>query len=141
MANVINNNLSISISQTLRELDRARCDLLNFLVANKTRDDIISRLELSVYEVLINVVDHAPDEYRDKKIDIECNISDDNIRVEISNYGDEYDIRIPELPDIDEHVKAGERRGLGLYIIRRLMDEVDYSYKDHISRLTLTVKK
>ena len=59
------------------------------------------------------------------------------ILITIESYGDEFDITKVELPDIEEHYKSGKMRGLGIYIIRTLMDRVEHSYKDNINILKL----
>lgn len=134
-------NLSIKISQSLKDLDITRKKILNFLMANGINEELISRIELSVYEVLINIIEHSESHNRDKDIEISCCVMNNRIGIEISNYGDKFDITKTELPDIETHYKSGKRGGLGLYIIRTLMDRVDYSYKDHINILKLGIMK
>jgi anti-sigma regulatory factor (Ser/Thr protein kinase) len=114
---------------------------LSIFSQNQIHGDIISRIELSVYEVLINIVDHGSEAYRTSPISLQCSLSDSAIQLVIEYPGDEYDITAAGLPEIESHAAAGKRRGLGLYIIRTLMDSVEYSFADGLSRVVLEVRR
>jgi len=129
--------INLKIKRSSDELDITKEKINNFLKLNNINEEILSRIELSIYEVLINIVEHTPAKYKDKDISIECSIIDKNIKAVISNEGESFDLTKVKLPDIVAHYKEGKKRGLGIYFIRTLMDKVVYSYKDNINILTL----
>ncbi|MCU0846457.1 MAG: ATP-binding protein [Spirochaetes bacterium] len=131
-------NLVIKIHQRMEELDSVRIIISDFLKENCVSEENILRTELSIYEVLANIIDHSSPDFKDREIIVECRILKERIKTVISNYGKEFDIRKADLPDISNHFKSGKKRGLGIYFIRTLMDNIDYSYKEHLNKLILT---
>ena len=55
-------------------------------------------------------------------VDIEIEIGDDFITIRVKDYGQSYDFSAVPTPDLDQLPESG----MGLYIIRSFMDEVDY---------------
>ena len=129
--------LSEKLSYNIEELEKIRKKILKFLTKNDIKLEIISQVELSVYEVLINILKYSPVMDKSKSINTDVVISSETVEVRICNYGDEFDLTGVELPEIKSHFKSGVNHGLGIYMIRTLMDEVKYSYEDNINCVTL----
>ncbi|MCP4137358.1 MAG: ATP-binding protein [bacterium] len=132
--------LSLSFHPTMKELDETKIEIAGFLAMNNINEEYISHIELSTYEVIANIIDHTPEEYHNREIEVECKILSGKIETTICNFGDRFNIIEAELPDIPTHFKSGKNRGLGIYFIRTLMDDVRYSYEDNINRLILVKK-
>jgi serine/threonine-protein kinase RsbW len=60
--------------------------------------------------------------------------------VVIRDTGKYFDPKEAETPNIEEHIKNGKRHGLGIFLIRQIMDEVIYSYKQGIRNELRMVK-
>lgn len=90
---------------------------------------------LAVDEAVANIMEHAYVGNRPAEAphdtDIRIVLDSDTRRFEvlIRDRGAAFDPCL--VPDVDmgEHVKAGKRGGLGIFLIRRIMDEVNYTYK------------
>jgi len=132
---------TFSFSQTMDELDITKDRISNYLDSFKVDEDMVSLISLSVYEVLVNIIDHCEDKYRDKPVDVKLSIKKNLIEITVSNYGEKFDITKAELPDIESHFKSGKNRGLGIYFIRTLMDRVEYNYRDNVNILKLVKKR
>lgn len=132
--------MTISIPRLTARLDNLRETIVNFLSSKKIDDGIVSRIELSVYEAVVNIIEHSNPEYRNREIDIQCTVSEDEILVVVKNYGDKFDMTEMVMPDIEKHYKSGKMRGLGIYFIRTLMDLVEYSHDNMINTLTMSKK-
>jgi anti-sigma regulatory factor (Ser/Thr protein kinase) len=118
-------------------LDSLRETIVDFLNKHNISEGCVSRIELSIYEAVVNIIEHGSPQYNDKEIQVECAVQDHEILVTISHYGDRFDITQAELPDIEKHYKSGKMRGLGIYFIMTLMDRVEYSHNDMISTLKM----
>jgi anti-sigma regulatory factor (Ser/Thr protein kinase) len=136
-----NNTISFKIPQTLSQIDDARKKILNYLLKNKINIECISQIELVVYEVLVNVIEHGEKKYKDEEIKLTCKINSKNIEVIIQSIGSMFDITKSQLPDIEEHVKSGVNHGLGIYMIRTLMNSIEYSFNDKISENKIVMIK
>jgi serine/threonine-protein kinase RsbW len=55
-------------------------------------------------------------------VEIEIEIGDAHITIRVKDYGNSYDFSSVPTPDLDQLPESG----MGLYIIRSFMDEVDY---------------
>jgi len=130
-------NISIILPRVIGKLDSLRETIVDFLNKNNISEGCVSRIELSIYEAVVNIIEHSSPQYHDKEINVECAVQDHEILITISHYGDRFDITKAELPDIEKHYKSGKMRGLGIYFIMTLMDRVEYSHNDMISTLKM----
>ena len=94
-------------------------------------------LALALQEALDNVVEHA---YRDATpgaVVVEANLVGDEVVVEVRDRGPEFDPLEGPLPELGDAL--GERRvgGLGLRLLRRLVDDARYRRADGWNRLVL----
>ncbi|OHD65170.1 MAG: hypothetical protein A2176_02730 [Spirochaetes bacterium RBG_13_51_14] len=134
------NNMTVVLPRLTSKLDLLRETIVDFLKGHDIDEGIISRIELSVYEAVVNIIEHSRPEYRDREINVECTMRDNEVLITVTNYGDNFDLTKADLPDIEKHYKSGKMRGLGIYFIRTLMDTVEYSHVDMISTLKMVKK-
>lgn len=90
-------------------------------------------IALAVDEAVANIIEHAyaTDRATGNAREIEIILRLDAVRFEvlIRDRGTAFDPRgVPDV-DVREHVKAGRKGGLGIFLMRRIMDEINYSYK------------
>lgn len=78
---------------------------------------------LAVDEALANVITHAYGNDRSGKVELAIEIAPRRLTICIRDWGASYDPKKVREPDFGRP----EERGYGLYLIRKLMDEVDYT--------------
>jgi anti-sigma regulatory factor (Ser/Thr protein kinase) len=88
------------------------------------------RLELALDEVLSNIVTHA---YADRTagiIDVTFALADGEFQVSVVDDGSAHDpLSAPE-PDTRSPLKRRRPGGLGVHLVRKLMDHVEYARRD-----------
>ena len=136
----VTDNLIIDVPRVISKLDHLRDSVVEFLKQHEIGEGSASRIELSVYEAVVNIVEHCAHESENDMIHVECAIRDREVIVTISHQGEEFDITKVELPDIEKHYKSGKMRGLGIYFIMTLMDKVEYSHEAMNNTLTMIKK-
>ncbi len=97
-------------------------------------------LNLAMEEAVVNVMEYAYPEGTKGDIDIAASINDDNIIFTITDSGVAFDPTAVNDPDLD---KAAEERpigGLGIHLVRQIMDTVSYERKDGKNILSLKKK-
>ena len=103
--------------------------------------DKISDIEVSLEETLMNVFNHA---YKDGpgNVKVTCCLDGDNsFLVSIEDSGIPFNaLSLPD-PDVTADVSEREIGGLGVFLIRKLMDDVQYRRENDRNILTLTVHK
>ncbi len=87
----------------------------------------IDKIILAVDEACSNIIRHAYKNSPDGDIIVKVKSSDEKLTVEITDYGVDFDsTQIPE-PDIKKYYRQHKVGGLGIYLMRKLMDEVKYN--------------
>jgi len=104
-------------------------------VSNKERNGIL----LAVEEACTNVIRHAY-LYGPGTIRIKLKIFPDKIVFSIYDKGRRFDFNRADSPNLDRYIKTGRKGGLGLYLIRKIMDSVDYFSRDGENELCVVKK-
>lgn len=100
------------------------------------RPELIHSLPLAVHEACINIVDHAYAGMSPGRIRIAITLSGAPRRliVELEDTGRSFDFAATPEPDLVE----GQIRGYGLYLMRQVLDDVEYESLPHGNRWRLT---
>jgi len=100
----------------------------------------IYAIQLAADEASSNIIEHAYKEDDNGEIECTCSVDGDFLVIIFRDHGLSYDMEsIPE-PDLTGNLKKRQIGGLGLYLIRNLMDEVHYESFDKAGNV-LTLKK
>jgi len=105
----------------------------NFIsgVAKKVgfEEEDVNKIELAADEACTNVIKHAYQNDESKDIDIAIKIDYQKLTVVVTDRGQSFDMREVELPDMKSYLAELRVGGLGIYLMKTLMDEVDYRSK------------
>jgi serine/threonine-protein kinase RsbW len=94
-------------------------------------------LHLAVEELFTNMVKYNSGESREIAIQV---ITDDNsVRIElIDNDTDPFDPATADPVDVGRPIEERKRGGLGLHLVRSLVDTMDYQYEGREMRVSVT---
>ncbi|MFQ5511019.1 MAG: SpoIIE family protein phosphatase [Candidatus Krumholzibacteriia bacterium] len=81
--------------------------------------------KLAVDEACTNIIKHAYDD-SSGRIRIRVNITPGRVDLSLLDQGKRFDFAGVEAPDLEHYVETGKKGGLGVFLINRLMDQVDY---------------
>lgn len=90
----------------------------------------IYAVQLSVDEACTNIIQHAYSEQNGGVIVIHCMMSNGKFVVEISDWGKPFDPTTMPTPNIESGLDERKVGGLGIYFMRKMMDEVSYIRSD-----------
>lgn len=83
-------------------------------------------IQLAADEASTNIIEHAYGGEKKGKIKIECAGSGEELRIVLHDWGKSFDpARVPE-PNLRGDLAERKVGGLGMYLMRRLMDDVEY---------------
>ncbi|MEN6623266.1 MAG: ATP-binding protein [Smithella sp.] len=104
-------------------------------------DEKISRIELALEEILVNIIKHAYKECGvDGEIEIICKLADDRtLIIEIMDSGMPFDIFSAKEPDVNAGIEERQIGGLGIFLVKQLMNDVRYSRERDRNKLTLVI--
>ncbi len=81
--------------------------------------------KLAVDEACTNIIKHAY-EKQAGDIEIRVRIKPGDVSVTLFDTGERFDFAGVKDPDLDQYVETGRKGGLGVFLINRLMDDVQY---------------
>lgn len=120
-------------------------ELVQFVTDCAARRDLsparLKETELVAEEALVNVIRHA---YKDGSGDVEITCEpdkDERLLIEIADSGIAFDFLSMEDPDITAGISERKEGGLGVYFIKKLMDEVKYRREGDKNILSFIVLK
>ncbi|MBQ7663118.1 MAG: ATP-binding protein [Prevotella sp.] len=97
-------------------------------------------LNLALEEAVTNVVMYAYPAGEEGDVDIVAELSDGSLLFTISDKGIPFDPTKKEDADITLGVEERQIGGLGIFLVRQLMDTVEYERKDGYNILTMKKK-
>jgi serine/threonine-protein kinase RsbW len=86
----------------------------------------VEAVELAVDEACSNIVEHAYKGTRRGEIECTCDASADGLTIILRDHGKPFDVSKVPLPDTHADLKNRHIGGLGIFIMRKLMDEVRF---------------
>ena len=96
------------------------------------------QIALAVEEIFVNIANYAyaPDK---GKATVRVEVTEDPVRVEITfiDGGMPYDPLAKQDPDVTKKAEERQIGGLGIFLTKKVMDDVVYEYKDNKNILTL----
>lgn len=102
--------------------------------------DVIFNLNLVLEEAVVNVINYAYPKEEHQSIYLSAHLHEGSIVLVVTDTGKEFDPTLA--PEVDITLSADERPigGLGIFLIRQIMNEVRYERIDGKNILTLEKK-
>ena len=99
-----------------------------------------NKVILAVDEAVTNIIEHGYDEGADGSIELEVEVAEAQFKIVIRDTGRVFNpASIPD-PNMKNHVHRGHKKGLGIFLMRQIMDEVRYNFKDGLKNELTLVK-
>ena len=98
------------------------------------------QLRLAVEEALVNVIDYAYPSEIEGKIELHIMSDGHTLKTVIKDYGVAFDPTTQQMADTSLSAEERQIGGLGILLVRELMDTVNYERYDGMNILTLTKK-
>lgn len=102
----------------------------------------LMQIEIAVEELYINIASYAYEPGREGTATIRCEAGGDPLQliIQLLDQGRPYDPLEKPDPDISAGVQERQIGGLGIFMAKKIMDLISYSYKDGKNILTLKKK-
>jgi serine/threonine-protein kinase RsbW len=127
----------IRVRAELGDVDRVRTVLRQALDRWGVDEEDGFKIELSLYEVCINIILYAYPGVRGH-IDVRLWLEGNTFHAEVRDAGVPFDPRSLAPPNIRENIRRGKKGGLGVYLVRTLMDGFSYRREKEVNILTVT---
>ncbi len=132
----------ITLPARLENLGRFTDFVTAFAEKNGYVSEQLNRISLCLEEAVVNICNYAYPDNSDGEIDISLRMEDmDKMVIRITDRGIPFDILSHSDPDISLGVSEREIGGLGIFFIKKMMNEVRYERKDNQNILTMVLRK
>ncbi len=102
------------------------------------------KIVLAVDEVCANLIIHAHGCNANESIEISIEFNDDNKTIfEIKDHGEAFNMTHYIEPSLSDIIKARKKGGIGLMLVNRIMDKIEFYQANgyNVCRLTKNMKK
>lgn len=118
-------------------------DLRDFVIRvgrkNGFSDKIVNAFKLAVDEAATNIIRHAYRESDDQGlITIRAVVKKNSLTLSLIDQGTYFDPKRVQSPDLNRYVDIGKKGGLGIFIMRKLMDNIEYRKTEEGNELRIT---
>lgn len=94
-------------------------------------DDLeINQMVLAVDEICANLIIHSNYCNANQAINLEVFVEQNGVTFEISDEGEKFNLNNYKEPSIQEVVQTKKKGGIGLMLVRRIMDKVEFVNKE-----------
>jgi phosphoserine phosphatase RsbU/P len=131
--------LEIKLKNKLSELGRFNQALTSFGDRHGLAPNVVHDFNLALEEILTNIISHGYTDNREHEIKLHLSAQPGEVKAEVEDDGQPFNPL--EAPEPDTTKSLGERTlgGLGIHLVRKLMDGLEY--KRQGDRNFLTMKK
>jgi len=91
-------------------------------------EEDVANIILAVDEACTNIIKHAYHYAVDQEIEISIVLGTRSFEILIYDNGKAFDPSLVRVPDLKDHIGHKRRGGLGVYLMKRLMDKVEYNF-------------
>ncbi len=101
----------------------------------------IYSLQLAADEAATNIIEHAYEGVTDADFDVACEMRGDTLTITMRDYGKPFNPSNVKLPNLKASLSERKIGGLGLYLMRKLMDEIHYISNPKTGNLLTMTKR
>ena len=131
--------LEIKLSNRLSDLEQFEQILTEFGRRQGLAPNVMHDLHLAVEEILTNIISYAYRDNREHEIRVRLSAQAKEVRAEVEDDGEPFNpLEAPE-PDTAKPLEERTIGGLGIHLVRKLTDGLEY--KRQGDRNLLTIKK
>lgn len=130
--------VDITLQSQREEIERLVEQVNEFAARYDIGEDDTNALHLVLDELVINIVRHGYGDTGDGTIHVRLARAGDTLTMTVEDTAAAFDpTQVPE-PDLDQPIESRPVGGLGVHIVRSLVDTIAYTRKDGRNVLTLT---
>jgi len=133
---------SVQFSAKFEFLDEIREFVGDIARAGGFGDKDVYNIQLAADEAASNIIEHAYEGVSDGLLELSCGVKGNTITIILVDYGKSFDPSAVPMPDLKADLSERKIGGLGIFLMRKLMDEVRYEVKPNKNNvLTMTKRK
>ena len=134
------NTTTIKLKNNLRELERLSQIVNEFGEAHRLSPKVLYALNLSLDEILTNVIYYGYDDTNEHHIIIRISLKDEELTAAVEDDGRPFNPLEAAKPDLAKPLEERQVGGLGIHLVTNLMDTVEYKRQGNKNLLVMKKK-
>jgi len=124
------NRLRINCSR--ENLQQVRDFVRGFLLTAQRSEMVVNQVVLAVDEVIANFIIHANGEDQSQFLDLLLVLTGQQLDIEIEDHGRNLFLPVGQapIPDLRLYIQQGRKGGMGMALVSRIMDRVEFFERD-----------
>lgn len=118
------------VNASTQNLSNIRDFVSRYAVKHGFTKDKVADIQLAVDEAYTNIIKHAYNNDTSKEVVINLEFNNEKMIVTLTDRGKGFDIEKYRKPNLKKQIEMKKRGGMGVYLIRKLMDDVSYQVKN-----------
>jgi len=143
--NLVRNKLKDSRTKTFKSQTKnlilIREFVKDFLASKNISNEDVNKIILAIDEACTNKIKHAYNCDETKDVIIKLKLSENEFVAEISDFGLPFNPEEVPIPDLKENYAQKKSGGYGIYLIKKVMDEVKYDFNQDGENKIILKKK
>lgn len=136
-----NNSHTLSVKASTKQIAKVRDFVADHASNFGFKPKEVEDIRLAVDEAFTNIIKHAYNYDESKEVQVRLDTDGNDFKIVLLDEGKAFDTTKYSLPDVKEQIKARKRGGVGVYLIKQLMDDVEYARRRQINEIRMTKKK
>jgi serine/threonine-protein kinase RsbW len=132
---------TVQYAAKFEHLDEIREFVGDIARAGGFSDKDVYNIQLATDEAASNIIEHAYENISDGILELSCGMEGDAIKIILIDRGESFDPSEVPLPDLKADLSERKIGGLGIFLMRKLMDEVHYEPKPDKSNILTMIKR
>ncbi len=137
---MMSKKISVELKNELTEIGRISQIIGEFCASNKLPPDTAFALNLSLEEILTNIIRYGYDDNDDHVIHVRLNLHQDQVYIEVEDDGKPFNPLEVEPPNIHKPLDERPIGGLGIHLVKNHMDSLQYKRKEERNLLIMKKK-
>lgn len=131
------NIFSISVEASTSHLSKVRDFVAEHAQSLGMSEKDVAEMRLAVDEAYTNIIKHAYKNTSSKPVEIQFGFDKSQVWISITDEGESFDPSTYNEPDLLKRIKNKQRGGMGVYLIRKLMDNVQYNRHGQVNEIRM----
>ena len=134
--------LSLRMKLRAEELTRVAAAVSEFAGAQEWPPEMEFQINLVLEELGLNIINHGHDDPEGREVEFEIVSEAESVTIEIADDGRPFDpMTEAPAPDTESDLEDRPVGGLGVHLVRTMMDEARYRREGEKNRLTLVKRR
>jgi Anti-sigma regulatory factor (Ser/Thr protein kinase) len=131
---------TLRLPAKLESLETFRSFVLQTINGWNITQEIVPRIELVLEEVLTNIISYAYPAV-EGDVEVKCTqLNKDKLCLVIQDWGNPFNPLTENSPDLATDLFERRIGGLGIFLVRKMVDELDYQHEEGKNILKLCMK-